>query len=598
MPQDTKLDLHLERPSLMPPTASCKTPAVHDLVIRNGRLVDGTGSPARLADIAVDDGLITSVVDAGTAGRARRDFDADGSVVTPGFVDIHTHYDAQASWDPYLTPSSWHGVTTVVMGNCGVGFAPAAPDRHEWLIALMEGVEDIPGSAMTEGIPWDWTTYAEYLDALAAKPHVIDVGSQIAHGPLRAFVMGERGAANEVATDADIAEMAAQVEIALRAGALGFSTSRTPLHRSKDGELVPGTHADARELLGIGAAIRRAGHGVFQFAPEHALVPDAEWPWMRDLAATTGQPVSVNLNQPDQAPEVWREVLGLLDRAHDDGLPIYAQVAGRTIGILYCLHGSIHPLLFHPAYAEVAQLPMPERLLALADPDRRRRIIHDVPNDGGLFANVVLKNLAGMWPVADGDIDYEPTADQSVAALAARTGTPPMELVLDQLTAHDGNGMLYAPFFNYAYGDLSMTYEAMQHRYTRMGLSDAGAHCGAICDGGTPTFMLTHWTRDRTRGPKLPLEYIVHRQTLQTAQLYGLNDRGAVIAGRRADINVIDYDRLSFGPPRMAFDLPASGRRLVQRASGYRATFVAGLQTVADDEFTGALPGRLIRGPR
>ena len=531
---------------------------MHDLGIRNAFLVDGSGAPGRPADVAVDGELITSVVDAGTAGIGRRELDADGALVTPGFVDIHTHYDAQASWDPYLTPSSWHGVTTVVMGNCGVGFAPAAPDRHEWLIELMEGVEDIPGSAMTEGITWEWTSYPEYLDALDAHPHVLDIGSQIAHGPLRAFVMGDRGAANEPATDDEIVAMSAHVEAALRAGALGFSTSRTPLHRSKDGELVPGTHADARELLGIGDAIRRVGHGVFQFAPEHAYLPIKEWPWMRELAALTGQPVSVNLNQPDQASEVWRDVLRLLDEAHADGLPIYAQVAGRTIGILYCLHGSVHPLLFHPAYAEVAHLPMPERLVALADPERRRRIVHDVPDDGGLFAKVVL----------------------------------------DQLTAHEGNGMLYAPFFNYAYGDLSMTYEATRHPHTRMGLSDAGAHCGAICDGGTPTFMLTHWTRDRSRGPKLDLPYVVHRQTRQTASLYGLTDRGLVAPGLRADLNVIDYDGLRFGPPRMAFDLPANGRRLVQKADGYRATFVAGVQTVADDEFTGELPGRLIRGPR
>ena len=571
---------------------------MHDLVIRNAFLVDGSGAPGRPADVTVDGELITSVVDAGTAGTGRRELDADGALVTPGFVDIHTHYDAQASWDPYLTPSSWHGVTTVVMGNCGVGFAPAAPDRHEWLIELMEGVEDIPGSAMTEGITWEWTSYPEYLDALDAHPHVLDIGSQIAHGPLRAFVMGDRGAANEPATDDEIVAMSAHVEAALRAGALGFSTSRTPLHRSKDGELVPGTHADARELLGIGDAIRRVGHGVFQFAPEHAYLPIKEWPWMRELAALTGQPVSVNLNQPDQASEVWRDVLRLLDEAHADGLPIYAQVAGRTIGILYCLHGSVHPLLFHPAYGEVAHLPMPERLAALADPERRRRIVHDVPDDGGLFAKVVLDNLHRIWPVADGDIDYEPTAEQSVAAVAARAGVPPMQLVLDQLTAHEGNGMLYAPFFNYAYGDLSMTYEATRHPHTRMGLSDAGAHCGAICDGGTPTFMLTHWTRDRSRGPKLDLPYVVHRQTRQTASLYGLTDRGLVAPGLRADLNVIDYDGLRFGPPRMAFDLPANGRRLVQKADGYRATFVAGVQTVADDEFTGELPGRLIRGPR
>ena len=569
---------------------------MHDLIIRNGFIVDGSGAPGRHGDVVVDGEIITSIEPAAHGGAARRIVDADGRLVTPGFVDIHTHYDAQATWDPWMTPSSWHGVTTVVMGNCGVGFAPAAADRHDWLIELMEGVEDIPGSAMTEGLTWSWESYPQYLDTLAAMPRVVDVGSQIAHGPLRAYVMGQRGAANEPATDDDITAMAALVEQSLRAGALGFSTSRTPLHRSKDGELVPGTHADARELLGIGEAMRRTGRGVFQFAPEHARVPVDEWPWMRRLAALTGRPVSVNLNQPDSAPEVWREVLGLLDTAHADGLPIVAQVAGRTIGILYCLHGSVHPLLFHPAYAEVAELPMAQRLAALADPERRRRIIHDVPDDGGLFSKVVLANLRRMWLVTGGDIEYEPSADTSIGAIAAISGVPAMEVVLDQLTSRDGHGMIYAPFFNYAYGDLSMTYEATLHPHTRLGLSDAGAHCGAICDGGTPTFMLTHWARDRTRGPKLPLEYVVRRQTSQTAALYGLVDRGLLAAGMRADLNVIDFEALGFEMPRMAFDLPANGRRLVQRANGYAATFLAGTQTVAEDQFTGELPGRLVRG--
>jgi N-acyl-D-amino-acid deacylase len=568
---------------------------MHDVVIRNASLIDGTGAPATMADVAIDGSVIADVTDAGRAMSGRQEIDADGLLITPGFVDIHTHYDAQATWDPWMTPSAWHGVTTAVMGNCGVGFAPAAPDRHEWLIQLMEGVEDIPGSAMTEGITWEWESYPEYLDALDRLPRVIDVGSQIGHGPLRAFVMGERGAANEDATDADIDAMAALVRLALEAGALGFSTSRTPLHRSKDGELVPGTTADERELLGIATALRDTASGVFQFAPDHALVPVQEWPWMRRLAALTGRPVSVNLNQPDAAPEVWRAVLGLLDQAHEDGLPIVAQIAGRTIGVLACLHGSVNPLLFHPAYAEVAELPMAQRLAALAEPERRRRIIEDVPDDGGFFRRVALDSLARTWLVTAANIDYEPSADESVAALAARRNVPPMQLVLDQLTSRDGHGMLYVPFFNYAYGDLSMTYEAMLHPHTRMGLSDAGAHCGAICDGGTPTFMLTHWARDRRRGPTLPLEYVVHRQTAQTAALYGLDDRGVVAPGMRADLNVIDFDRLGFDQPTMAFDLPAHGRRLVQRASGYRATFVAGVQTVSDDEFTGALPGRLVR---
>ncbi|CAB4884771.1 unannotated protein [freshwater metagenome] len=571
-----------------------------DLVIRNARLVDGSGATQRMADVTVDAGQITSVdaVGVGSSSHAGRVIDADGLLLTPGWVDVHTHYDAQVSWDPWMTPSSWHGVSTIVMGNCGVGFAPAHPDRHEWLIELMEGVEDIPGSAMTEGITWDWTTFPEYLHAISAHPHALDIGTQIAHGPLRAFVMGERGASNEPATADDIAGMARLVEEALRAGALGFSTSRTPLHRSKGGELVPGTTASADELLGIGAAIRRAGHGVFQFAPEHARLPVDEWPWMRDLAAITGHPVCVNLNQPDTAPDVWREVLGLLDEAAAAGVALYAQIAGRSIGILYCLHGSVHPLLFHPAYAEVAHLPMPERLLALAEPERRRRIIEDIPDDGGLFRAVVLDKLGRIYPVDGANIDYEPDAAASVAARADVQRVAPMQLILDQLTSHDGNGMIYAPFFNYSYGDLSMTYEATLHDRTRMGLSDAGAHCGAICDGGTPTFMLTHWTRDRTRGPRLALEHVVHRQTRQTAQLYGLLDRGLVAPGMRADLNLIDYDALSFEMPRMAFDLPAKGRRLVQKAHGYRATFVNGVQTVADDEFTGELPGQLVRGPQ
>jgi N-acyl-D-aspartate/D-glutamate deacylase len=569
---------------------------VHDLVITNGLLVDGSGAAARPADVAIDGERITAVGDG--VGPARRTIDAAGRLVTPGFVDVHTHYDAQVSWDPWLTPSSWHGVTTVVMGNCGVGFAPADPARHDWLIELMEGVEDIPGSAMVEGITWEWEHFGEYLDAVERRPHVLDVGAQIAHGPLRAYVMGDRGAANEVATSDEIARMAALVEEALRAGALGFSTSRTPIHRSKSGELVPGTTAGADELLGIGDALARAGHGVFQFAPEHVRVPVDEWPWMRALAERTGRTVSVNLNQPDDGPEVWREVLGLLDGARADGVPVVAQVAGRSIGILMCLEGSLHPLLFHPAYVEVAHLPLADRVAALSQPERRRRIVEDVPDDGGLFDHVVLARLGKMFPVADGAIDYEPGPAASVRAIAERTGVPAMALVLDQLLAHDGNGMLYLPFFNYAYGDLSMTYEAHRHPGTRMGLSDAGAHCGAICDGGTPTFMLTHWVRDRTRGPRLPLELVVHRQTRQTAELYGLLDRGLVAPGCKADLNVVDLDRLSFGPPRMVHDLPAGGRRLVQRASGYGATVCSGAVTVVDDEHTGELPGRLVRGPQ
>jgi N-acyl-D-aspartate/D-glutamate deacylase len=572
---------------------------VDDVVIRNAQLIDGSGAPARTADVAIADGLVVDVADDGetVSGGARRTIDADGRLLTPGWVDVHTHYDAQASWDPYLTPSSWHGVTTVVMGNCGVGFAPAAPDRHEWLIELMEGVEDIPGSAMTEGITWQWESFEEFLDALDARRYAIDIGAQVAHGPVRAYVMGDRGADNEPATPDDIEAMAAIVESGLRAGALGFSTSRTPIHRSKSGELVPGTNAGSDELLGIAEGLGRAGHGVFQFAPEHVDVPTGEWPWMRELARRTGRTVSVNLNQPDDSPDLWREVLALLDEARSDGIPIVAQVAGRVVGLLMCLEGSFNPLDFHPAYAPVRDRPLPDRVLALREPGLRAALAVE-PDDGGLFRKVVLDKLDRWWAVADGDIDYEPPAEDSIAAVARHTGVAPMELVIDQLCAHEGHGMILTPFFNYAYGDLSFQYEAHQHPSTRMGLADAGAHCGVICDGGTPTFMLTHWARDRDRGPTLPLELIVHRQTRQTAELYGLTDRGLVAPGFRADLNLIDFDRLTFGPPRMVHDLPGGARRLVQRADGYDATFVSGVQTVDRDEFTGELPGRLVRGPR
>jgi len=567
----------------------------HDVVFRNAHLVDGSGAPGRVADVAVDGSVITAVEPGGSLGAGTRTIDADGLLLTPGFVDMHTHYDAQVTWDPFVTPSGWHGVTTALMGNCGVGFAPARAAHHQALIEMMESVEDIPGTALTAGMQWGWESYGEYLDVLASMPRVMDIGSQIGHCPLRVYVMGDRGVANEPATDADIATMSQMVEDALRAGAFGFTTSRTPIHKTKAGELVPGTTADERELLGIADAIRRVGRGLFGFAPDHPQLAVAEWPWMRKVAALTGQPICVNLNQSDKAPEVWRDVLRLLDEAHADGLPIIAQVAGRSIGILYCLQGSVHPLLFHPAYQEIAGLPLAERLVALAEPKRRRRIIEDLPDDGGFFQNAVLNGLGRMWLVDGANIDYEPDAATSVASLAAQRGVPAMQLVLDQLVADGGNGMLYAPFFNYSYGDLSFTEAVTRHPHTRMGLSDGGAHCGAICDGGMPTFMLTHWTRDRTRGAKLPLEYVVHRQTSQTASLYGIADRGVVAPGMRADLNLIDYDGLGFDTPRMAYDLPAEGRRLVQKARGYVATWVAGVQTVDHDEFTGSTPGRLLR---
>ncbi|MBM3718630.1 MAG: amidohydrolase family protein [Actinobacteria bacterium] len=569
-------------------------------VIRNARVVDGSGDPARDADVVLANGLVAEVAAPGRAStaHAHRVIDADGLLLTPGWVDVHTHYDAQATWDPWLTPSSWHGVTTAVMGNCGVGFAPAHEERHEWLIELMEGVEDIPGSAMTEGLTWGWRSFPEYMDVLERQRRVLDVGVQIAHGPLRAFVMGDRGAANESATDDDVSLMSKFVEEALEQGALGFSTSRTPIHRSKSGELVPGTTADERELLAIADAMSRAGGGVFQFAPEHVRLLEDEWPWMREMAARDGVTVSVNLNQADERPHLWRDVLRELDRAHDDGLSIVAQVAGRSIGILMCLEGSFQPLAFHPAWQEIAHLPHDARLRALRDPVLRARFM-EIPRDGGFFERFVVSRLWKMFAVTGANIDYEPDPKtDSIEAVATRNRIPPMEMVYDQLLAREGRGMIYMPFFNYAYGDLSMTHDLLSHSRTRNGLSDAGAHCGAICDGGMPTFLLTHWARDRTRGPRLRLEEMVARQTRRTAELHGLSDRGLIAPGMRADLNLIDFERLSFELPEMVYDFPANGRRLIQKARGYVATFCNGLQTVDNDEFTGDLPGRLVRGRR
>ena len=569
-------------------------------VIRNARLVDGSGDAERTADVSFVDGRITDIDAAGKAStaHAHRIVDADGLLLTPGWVDIHTHYDAQATWDPWLTPSSWHGATTVVMGNCGVGFAPAHDDRHEWLIELMEGVEDIPGAAMTEGMTWGWRSFPEYLEVLASTERVIDIGTQIAHGPLRAYVMGERGAANESATAEDIALMAKHVDEAFAAGALGFSTSRTPIHRSKSGELVPGTYADEQELFGIAEAMGKHRRGVFQFAPEHKILPTDEWPWMRELATRNpGVTVSVNLNQADEAPDVWKQVMRQLGEAVTDGVNIVAQVAGRSIGVMMCLEGSFHPLMFHPAWQQIADLPHEARVVALRNDALRRAFVDDMPRDNGFFEKIVLSRLWKMFPVVDADIDYEPDPKtDSIDALAKVRNINPMEMVYDQLLAHNGTGMIYMPFFNYAYGDLSMTHELLNSPLTRNGLSDAGAHCGAICDGGMPTFLLTHWVRDRQRGPRLRLETMVARQTRKTAELYGLLDRGLIAPGLRADLNLIDYEALSFDMPKMVYDFPANGRRLVQHAKGYVGTWVNGVQTIARDEFTGALPGQLLRG--
>ena len=564
-----------------------------DLVVRNARLADGTGAPTRAADIAVDGETITEVTDPGAAAKGNREIDADGRLVTPGFVDIHTHYDGQATWDPEVSPSGWHGVTTVVMGNCGVGFAPASADRREWLVQLMEGVEDIPGTALVEGMSWNWESFPEYLDELDSMPRVMDIAAQIPHGALRAYVMGERGASNEEADANDIAEMSKLTEQALLAGAVGFSTTRTLLHRAKDGELAAGTTASADELIGIGEALGRAQAGVFEVASD-MFDPAAEFGWMTEVSRRTGRPVSFACLQNDFTPEAWRELLERSDAANADGAWIVPQVAGRPACALFGWESTIHPFVTHESYQAIAHLPLAERVARLRTPEVREAILsEEVTVDG--FIHMVLTSFHKLFPLGDPP-DYEPAPEHSIAAIARREGREPNEVAYDMMLQRDGHELLYFPILGYSHGDFDALGEMLRHPGTVLGLGDGGAHCGVLCDASLPTYMLTHWARDRDRGDRFGLEEAVAMQTSRTAALYGFADRGIVAPGYRADLNVIDLDSLGIAAPEMVHDLPAGGRRLIQRARGYAATICAGVPVRVDDEATGERPGRLVRG--
>ncbi len=567
---------------------------MHDLVIRGGLLVDGTGAPPVEGDVAIDGEHITTV--GGTAGPARREIDARGRVVAPGWVDIHTHYDGQVTWDPYLTPSSWHGVTTVVMGNCGVGFAPAKPDKHDWLIGLMEGVEDIPGTALAEGITWEWESFPEYLDALENMPRALDVAAQVPHGAVRAYVMGERGARNEAPTAEDIAGMAAIVRDGIAAGALGFTTSRTLLHRAIDGEPVPGTFATPDEMLGIGRVLGELGRGVHELASD--LMPeDPELAWMEQLSRETGRPVTFACLQNDIDPAQWRRLLDAAARAATRGARLAPQIAARPTSLLIGLQSSIHPFSGHAAYQAIAHLPLAERVARLRDPEVRHAILEERVQHSNPIVAFISSAFHKLFPLGDPP-DYEPAPEKSVAAMAQRAGTTPEEIAYDLLLQRDGRELLYLPLLNYSGFDFEPIREMLLHPQAVVGLADGGAHCGVICDASMPTFLLTHWVRDRRRGERLPLEHVVARQTRETARLYGLDDRGTLAPGMLADVNVIDLDGLAIVPPEMIFDLPAEGRRLVQRARGYQATVKRGQVIFEDGRPTGALPGRLVRGPQ
>lgn len=563
---------------------------MHALIIRGGTLVDGTGAPAFTADVAVDRGQIVAV--GRDLGRAHRTLDADGLLVTPGFVDVHTHYDGQATWDETLEPSSGHGVTTVVMGNCGVGFAPVHAEDRAFLIEVMEGVEEIPGAALDAGLSWVWSSFPDYLDALERQPRSIDVATQVPHCALRCFVMRPERALEDRATPDDVAAMAKLTEQALRAGALGFSTSRTLLHRTRSGDPVPGTHCEPEELLGIATALRDAGHGVFQMISDHMGV-EPDLTWMKRIARTTEGPLLFTLGQLPERPEAYRRALAELEVASTEGLDLRAAVPWRPPGVLLGLQATLHPFCRHPSYPR--RMTPSDRRNALADPELRERLLRETPATDNPFLLDLLTRFDRMFELEDPP-DYEPPPEASVAARARAAGVTPAAYAYERLL--DPSVWLYRPFGSYVSGDLSAVREMLDHPYTVASLGDGGAHVGSICDAGVTTYMLSHWVRDRRRGPRLPLEAVVAKQTSQTADLYGLRDRGRIEVGRRADLNLVDLDALHLEAPIAKYDLPGGRRRLAQRAHGYRATIVAGEVIVEDGEHTRARPGRLVRGPR
>ncbi|MFN3517736.1 MAG: N-acyl-D-amino-acid deacylase family protein [Novosphingobium sp.] len=574
--------------------------ASYDLIIRGGTIVDGTGAPRFTGDIAVKDGLIAAV---GTVhGSAAREIDAAGKIVAPGWVDVHTHYDGQATWDQEMAPSSWHGVTTVIMGNCGVGFAPAAPDRHEWLIGLMEGVEDIPGTALAEGMKWNWETFPEYLDALEALPRTVDIGTHVPHGAVRAYVLGDRERPGAVPTAEDIQKMADIVEEGVRAGALGFSTSRTVLHRSIDGELVPGTTATEEELVAIGRAMGKVGYGVFEMASDLRREWN-EFNWMGQISRETGLPVTFAALQSIAKEQPLDEQIANMRAENDNGANIVAQIALRGNGIIMAWQGTVHPFRLRPSWQAIADLPWDQQKARLLDPAFKAQLLGEandysqVPEDI-IGISMVISSGWTMQFEMDPDFDYEPQADASIAARAAAAGVSGDEYAYDLLCRDDGKGFIYLPILNYADGNLDFLEALQQADDTVNSLSDGGAHCGTICDAASPTFMLQHWVRDRKRGGRISLENAVKRQCRDTARLYGLNDRGILAPGYLADINVIDLDKIKLGKPWLAFDLPAGGKRLLQKAEGYVCTIKTGVVTFENGQWTGATPGGLIRGPQ
>jgi len=562
---------------------------MHDLVIRGGRVVDGTGAPARTADIAVDGDQIVAV--GRIRERGREEIDADGALVAPGWVDVHTHYDGQAIWDAEMAPSAHHGVTTAVMGNCGVGFAPVRPGAEDFLVEVMEAVEDIPGTALHEGIDWQWETFGQYLDALATKARTIDLGTQVPHAAVRAYVLGERAHEDDLSAD-EYQRIAAVVADGVRAGALGFSTSRTILHRSKHG-YVPGTFAIDDELSVIADALQDVGRGLFQFvSDDRPELPDRE---MMEALTRRGIDVTYSMAQSPRAPEAYRTALADAGRINEaGGARIAPQVPARPTGMLFGLKSSFHPFVAHPTFRAMKGLPYEELVHRLRQPDVRDALLAEAPRTRQASAGYLATAWHQMYRLGV-EPDYEPTRESSAQATAERDGCEPQAVVLDWLLEDEGDALLFSPLGSYVGHDHEAIREMILHPASILGLSDGGAHCGLICDASFPTYLLTHWTRDRSRGELIPIELVIHKQTQATATTYGMFDRGVLAPGKLADINVIDHDALHLHRPRMVYDLPAGGKRLLQDVEGYRRTIKAGQTTFVDGEVTEARPGRTLR---
>ncbi len=571
---------------------------MHDMVIRGGTIIDGSGERAFVGDIAIDGGIISAI--GNVSGDAREEIDASGKFVTPGFVDIHTHYDGQATWDQEMAPSSWHGVTTVIMGNCGVGFAPAKKDKHDWLIGLMEGVEDIPGTALAEGMQWNWETFPEYMDALEELPRTVDVATHVPHGAVRAYVLGDREKPGAVPTRQDVEEMSNIVEEGLRSGALGFSTSRTTLHRSIDGELVPGTTATKDELMGIGRAMGRVGYGVFEMASDL----NREWnefEWMGDLSRETGMPVTFAALQSIAKDISLDEQISQMRAQNDNGANIVAQIALRGNGIIMTWQGTVHPFIRKPSWIAMEGLTWDEKYAKLSDRAFKARLIAEesLPAEQVDMAPIqfIITNGWAMQYQMDDGFNYEPTTEESINSRANEANMLPPEYAYDLMMSDEGKGLIYLPILNYIDGNLDFLHPLQHADDCVNSLSDGGAHCGTICDAASPTFMLEHWVKGRARGT-ISIENAIKRQCYDTARLYGLNDRGLLKTGYLADVNIIDMDRIKLQKPWLAFDLPAGGKRLLQKADGYDMTIKSGQVTFKNGVMQGPTPGGLIRGPQ